>query len=257
MDCREAREGLWPPERPRLVGDEVAAARSHVDRCPDCKEFFAQDRGLLDTYYRFQQLRAPREVRERVFEALAQARATASPPSAARWTAWARRPYVAAVAVTIAVGTAVGLAMALGGPDAAATAPADESAYIDDYLRRAVSRDYLETGDPAAITRFLERELGMDLRPLSVEGLRPRRVEICLLDGLRGAMIEYVVEGRVVSHYLLPRAGLAERPPALRERSGPRALPVVTWAAPSVEQALVGDLSGERLLGLAREAVLP
>ena len=59
MDCTEARAGLWPPEQPRLVGDEVAAARLHVEGCDDCREYFEQDRALLDWYDRVRRHPAP------------------------------------------------------------------------------------------------------------------------------------------------------------------------------------------------------
>ena len=74
MDCQDARAGLWPPEKPRLVGDQVAEARAHVADCPECAEFFDQDRALLEMYDKLRSEVAPRHVRERVFDALAAAR---------------------------------------------------------------------------------------------------------------------------------------------------------------------------------------
>ena len=71
IDCSEAREGLWPPERPRLARDEVLKARSHVEGCASCTEYFAQDTQLLGFYDQLRQTGAPRAVRERVFDALA------------------------------------------------------------------------------------------------------------------------------------------------------------------------------------------
>jgi len=63
MDCQRAREGLWPPERPRLVGDEVAEARAHVEACPECAEYFDQDRVLLELYDRARGESAPINLR--------------------------------------------------------------------------------------------------------------------------------------------------------------------------------------------------
>ena len=52
MDCSQARQTLWPPEKPRLAGAEVLEARRHVQECPACESYFAQDRSLLDAYHR-------------------------------------------------------------------------------------------------------------------------------------------------------------------------------------------------------------
>ena len=93
MDCQDARAGLWPPEKPRLVGAQVAEARVHVANCPECTEFFNQDRALLEMYDKLRSEIAPREVRERVFDALAAARwdtraphGTGGWPPAVVWT---------------------------------------------------------------------------------------------------------------------------------------------------------------------------
>ena len=50
MDCQDARAGLWPPEKPRLVGAQVAEARAHVANCPEGTEFFNEERALLEMY---------------------------------------------------------------------------------------------------------------------------------------------------------------------------------------------------------------
>ncbi len=34
MNCSEARQALWPPERPRLAEAEVLEASRHVQGCP-------------------------------------------------------------------------------------------------------------------------------------------------------------------------------------------------------------------------------
>ena len=74
MNCSQARQALWPPEKPRLAGAEVLQARQHVQGCTACESYFAQDRSLLDAYDRASQERAPQDLRERVFDALARER---------------------------------------------------------------------------------------------------------------------------------------------------------------------------------------
>jgi hypothetical protein len=267
MDCSKARAGLWPPERPRLVGDDVAIARKHVSDCPECEAYFAQDRALLDLYDRTRRVPAPLAVRERVFDALARARwdvrrhegAGATPLPTTPTHPW--RATTRAVKLGLlrfgALPTAVAAVMALvviaefrpGG----GTPAYDSDMFVEDYLRRAVGQDHIVTSDPAEVTRFLERELGIRIEPIQSAGLDLQRAEICLLEGQRGAMIVYKKDGAEVSHYLIPRDDAEAREPALsgRTRLDPSDMPVVTWATPRVEQALVGQVGSERLIEMA------
>jgi len=120
-----------------------------------------------------------------------------------------------------------------------------------------VGEDYLDTSDPRDVSLFLQRELGLVLSPLQADGLALERVEICLLDGTLGAMIRYRIHGETVSHYIVPTDAAREKAPVVElERAGKsgETLPVVTWAASDVKQALVGAVSPDVLLALARSA---
>lgn len=254
MDCLEAREGLWPPERPKLAGDAVLKARRHLEECVACREFFLQDRALLEAYESLRGTRAPLEVRERVFDALAEARRIADAPHARGTRRGGRMRTRLGWSLAVAAGLAVVAlgVMRMAGPDISSST--DAGMFVEDYLRRAVGEDHLTTSNPSEVSRFLVRELGMSLTPLHVDGLELEGVEICLLEGRRGAMIMYRKNGRSVAHYLVPKEGTRSRPPVLSPRllNRPGTSPgVVTWASPSVEQALVGELSPPQLLQLA------
>lgn len=254
MDCREVRERLWPPRRPRLVGDGVAEARLHVERCRECAEYFEQDRVLLDLYDRVRRHSAPPRVRERVVGALSEASwATAvGAESASRPTRFARM-RVSAWPIAICASLAIVVLADLR--PASRSRGDDPTIFVEDYLRRAVGQDYIDTDDPEEVRRFLQRELGMLIQPLRLAGLNVRRVEICLLDGRRGAMIVYERDGAEVSHYLVPREGTGRRAPTLSNdsrRTMGGDLPVVTWSTPQLEQALVGEVTSQQLLEMAR-----
>ena len=64
----------------------------------------------------------------------------------------------------------------------------DPAAFVEDYLRTAVSQEHIETSDPEEIVRFLQREMGVLIRPLDREGLELARAENCLIEGRRGAV---------------------------------------------------------------------
>lgn len=261
MNCSTAREALWPPEKPRLAGEGVLLAREHVEACAACQEYFRQDRRLLDAYCRLREERAPRRVRERVFDALARERA-------GNLAAELKRDGQAAGSLAlprwmVAAAASLVLLSALGTGAMWVNRPSVESEagelFVDDYLRRAVGQDNIVTSDPAEISRFLMKELGLLITPMQIEGLRLAGAEVCFLDGRRGAMIRYRQNGHEVTHYLIPREGVAWRPPRqsgiLPEGfEGSAAPSVITWATPSIEQALVGEVAAERLLQIARNA---
>jgi len=152
---------------------------------------------------------------------------------------------LAAVTAAVAV-----LAFDRWGPSPAGDRDGRE--FVEDYLRRAVGEDYIETGNPREIAHFLARELGVPLDPLRVEGLEIARAEICLLDGLRGAMVLYRDSAdRVISHYMVPRSDGRVRQPARSAGEGNAAPTVITWSDGEVEQALVGEVDPAELMGLA------
>ena len=275
MNCTESRYALWPPERPRLAGSAVLEARQHVEECQACQSYFDQDRRLLDLYDRVGRERTPRAVRERVFDSLARERARGlGVPEAAEVTApvgasadragifdvsgWSmtRRRWALATASSVAAFFVV----AAGSVWLERTAPQEDAGlFVEDYLRRAVGEDRIVTSDVSEVSRFLTRELGLPITPMQVIGLKLAGAEICLLDGRRGAMISYVENGREISHYVVPKSGVAPRDPAFSSQvavAGTVGPSVITWATPQVEQALVGEVPPDRLMEIARQSSL-
>ena len=256
MDCQTARTGLWPPERPRLCGDDVVEARRHVDSCEECQGYFAQDRLLLDAYGRIQRTEAPRRAREAVFDALAKERRLRIAGLRAK-VGGPRMWAIQLAAIAGLVGLAVTGARVARSP---ADSEIQSTPFIEDYLRRAVGEDQIVSSDPVEVAHFLTRELGVPLAPLEARELQVERAEICLLEGRRGAMIVYRVNGRVVNHYVLPRPEGEASSPARSSReavgaTGPGGPMVVTWASATLEQALVGELSESELIRLATASV--
>ena len=135
----------------------------------------------------------------------------------------------------------------------------DGGLFAEDYLRRAVAEERIESSDAGEVSRFLTRELGRPIQLLQLAGLQVTSAEICLIEGRRGAMIQYVQDGREIYHYLIPRDGTQPRDPEpasawSSDTSGGPAL--ITWATPQIEQALVGEVPVEHLIELARNASL-
>lgn len=247
MDCAAARNALWPPERLRVVDTHVAEAQAHLAGCTCCQEYFGQDEALLDVYSRVRELSAPMRVRRRVFDSLAGARwgTGEDDPGVVRWSGRLVRPSLWPLALV-----AVSAVVAVGPLRDRQAADESSAVFVEDYLRRAVGQEHIVTDDPVEIRHFLERELGLTLEPLSFAGFELTRAEVCLLEGRLGAMIVYKGPNGSLSHYLVPRGDADPRAPRVSTSSMSGAMPVVTWATPALEQALVGELEAGALLEL-------
>lgn len=241
VTCERARAGLWPPEHPRLQR-EIERARFHVESCDACREFFAQDRALLDLWDRAPRARIPSSLRERVMDTLAAERTRGT-----RGGTRGRATRMAGRAAAVVLGILVAALVLRSPPSDAAAA---RSGFVEDYIRRAVAGRALETTDPDRVAAFLQAELGITARPITGRGVSVLGVEICLVDGRRGAMVSYEVRGRRLSHYLIPRS--ETRPAPARAAPGLDGAPtLITWSETSLEQALVGDLEADELMLLA------
>ncbi len=253
MTCDEARETLWPVRQPKLLAGRMEEASNHVGTCAACRAYMADTQALGNAYDQLASTRAPAALRERVFAAIALERVGGMTPAPVRvrpgWRSSVGKAAAAATVVLV-VGSVLSQIVPFGPSDSGAV-------FVDDYLRRAVGQERIETSDPGTVGRWLARELGLPIRPLQFAGLELEGAEICLLDGRRGAMIQYSMNGAQVSHYLVPRRSARERAPSIgvesRDPRGPMP-PLVTWSTPALEQALVGDLDSEQLLALARTA---
>lgn len=246
MDCARARAVIWPPDQPKLVRANLVAAREHVDACASCRAHFEIDRMLEEARHGLLMNAAPRAIRERVFEAVARRRSGRGIDQARR-----RRPF-ALVAIALIVASLFGAGLVTYIAHNTSTDRRLETAFVDDYVRLAVREDHVVTPDTAEVRRFLMRELGRSIAPLTAPGVRIAGAEVCLLRGRRGAMISYETRAGKLSYYLVPRPGAPERPPAVSRSTSTRGTTLVTWVSDGIERALVGPQPPERLLALAR-----
>lgn len=269
-DCAHARAILWPTDRPRLAGDDVVEAARHVEACPECARALSYDAALLAAFERVKSDPPPRAVRERVYDAIARERTGSRPaPGTSTQAPRARRPRrgprvlalgVATAGLTIILIVTATVVVRSGGPTEVGVALEDArnaAAFIEDYMRRAVREDHITTSDPRLVREFLARELGLPIGLIRLDGFDIEGAEVCLLEGIRGAMVAYKRDGELLSYYVLPRRSGGPRAPALRtsardDQEGGTS--VVTWATREAEYALVGTLPATALLDAARNA---
>jgi hypothetical protein len=260
IDCREVRRRLWPADVLRVSDAEVEAALKHAERCPACRLFLEEDRHVAQMVRdHVPRVRAPRELRERLYTVLARERAGSATVNVGRGGRSRSKVALAAVVVGGLVIGAVGQQLASRSVSAS---PAEE--FAEDYLRRVVEEEELRTTDRQEIASFFARELGVAMPPPDVRDFRVERATICLMNGRRGGVVEYNGQGRRLTYYLLPYVGGAAAEPAQGVDGGvgratfgapalaeERGLGVATWWDDKHQHALVGDFSAQELRRLA------
>jgi len=256
MLCREAREILWPADDPRISDDQVEAALRHAENCPHCGKFLLADRRIAELIRAsVPRVSAPRELRERLYTSLARERAG----SARQWPHSTGRRWIVASLVL------VGLTLAVGGywlaQPSGASSPV--TAFAEDYLRRMVEQESIETDDRDEVAAFFARELGQAMPPPQVPGFAVQRAVICLLGGRRGGVVEYQGAAGQLTYYVIPLAEDASpgRPGGVHTKHVDDAygvtqaardgLGVATWWDGEHQHALVGVYPLQRLRHLA------
>jgi hypothetical protein len=265
MDCAAARKRLWPADVLRVSDAEVEAALNHAENCSACQVFLEEDRRVAQLIREtVPPVQAPRELRERLYTALARERAGLA---VGRVGGRGRRRWATVAVLTAALlvaGSAGYRLLTKAATDSAATA------FAEDYLRRVVEQEELKTADRAEIAAFFARELGVAMPPPEIPGFELKRASICLMNGRRGGVVEYRSPFHQLSYYVIPGESTAEADrklvavagkraaipaaPAIAEESG---LGVATWWDGRHQHALVGDVSSRELLRLAIRVVGP
>jgi anti-sigma factor RsiW len=182
-------------------------------------------------------------VRERVFRALARARSQPSRSSRALQPAWWAALAAVAVALTLVTGVWLG--------ERTASPPDPIVAFVDEHVR-AVKGEGIASPDSLSVARWLASRLPFRVEiPLFPES-QLRGARLCLMDGRRGAAIEYDVRGQALSYYVIAYdSGKANDLPGRIRHAGRTGYRVVAWHASGLTHAIVGGLPESRLTALA------
>ncbi len=273
LSCDAARETLWPLDQPRPYSERDEGARVHVGHCPECREFFARDAALARAIARRGAGgRAPDSLRRRIEEAIARETRPEAASASGRATVDERHPARRVREIFLATRLAAriraarilreGLAIAavlvalLAAAALLRSGPGEGigEASAQDFLNRAIQAHAIHAPDPATVSRYFLREMGIGVRPVMLEEGRLTRAMVCLLKKRRAAMVEYAIGDHIVAHYRMPNEPgepTGELPLGSRSELG---VNIVTWRDATFEHALVSNLSIEELSALARSA---
>lgn len=246
MRCGIARRLLWPGASPQVVTPVLEEAEAHLRACDECRRFVADQRALAEQIRRLaRRMDAPAAVRERVFDALARERALRSSRPA-------RTTRVAAAALIVAA--TLGSALWVMRPDQGDGAWRQRLAAVAEDHARAGHEESIVSSDAGAVEQWLNGRVPFAVHiPLFPEGAF-EGARLCYMDGRRGAVLRYRVDGREVSYYVMPGGSFDSSPPdpAPFLKSRESGYEVVAWREAGLIHALVGNLPEERLLSIAR-----
>ncbi|MFN2566949.1 MAG: hypothetical protein ABR499_18280 [Gemmatimonadaceae bacterium] len=232
-----------------MPSPEVIEAQQHLEACSACQQFVRDMLALGDAIHDgAAREHAPPDVRGRLFSAIARARTGSQPPSRGHH----RAQWLAAAVVLL-----VGLAGALTVDQLLRDAPADPITAIAGDHAKTLGETHIASSDPAEVTRWLAGHVHFAVHVPVLPGAELRGARVCVLDGRRGAVVEYEVDDAAVSYFVVPdRAELADAggPPRF-DRTKRAGYHIVSWREPGLLHAMVGNLPESRLVTLAKTCV--
>ena len=251
MTCGRARRLLWPDCGARSTSLEIVEAQEHLASCDSCQEFVREIRAVADMIRATApRVEAPAEARERLFTALARARAGSHTVSR-RW-AVPRRLAVAVAAILVVFG---GLSLS-GRLSRSGRSPDPITALAEDHMR-ARSDAGIASSDAAEVARWLAGQLDFAMHVPVLPDASIRGARLCHMDGRRGAVVEYQVGDKVVSYFVVPdgSGSVDEGRPSGFDRATRAGYHVVSWREPGLLHAMVGNLPESQLATLAKACV--
>jgi anti-sigma factor RsiW len=251
MTCGRARRLLWPGAGPREATTEIVEAREHLSRCDKCRGFLEDMRRMSEQIKaKAPRLTAPVEVRDRLFKTIAQAR---TDPEAPSLRIWRRRRLWQALAAGILVGGSwLGYQAYRGGSPVEAD---PVNSIVEDRLR-SQSGPGLASADSLEVAQWLAERLPFAVQIPIFPEARLTGARLLVTSQQSGAVVEYAVQGRVLTYYILRSSGSGET-------SAPRDVRVVSkdgyhvasWVDAGLTHALAATLPGSKLVEYARYCI--
>ena len=249
--CEKVLESLWPlgelggPDSPELA----AEARKHLEYCHPCQQFLRRDatlrRRLRDIRLAGGADRYPEDAKIALLALLSGEDTVGRPIKSARsrrFPAW----------TGAAVGTAAAIILLAGGllVSPSAQAPVSDGAFARDYALAALPELVSTELTVSQVSAFYDRQFGGRMQPAALLDAPVRRVAVCDVEGRRGAMVEYDIEGmRLVYYQLLLEDTDGTVKLRLASEDG---LNMARWGDGDTEHVIVSEMPMERLEAIAR-----
>jgi anti-sigma factor RsiW len=222
-------------------------AQEHLSRCDRCRGFLEDMRRMSEQIKaKVARPTAPAAVRDRLFKTIAQARIESAAPSLGIWH---RRRFWQALAAGILLGTSwLGYHAYRNEPVGAGPV----NSIVEDRLR-SQNGPGLASSDSLEVAQWLAERLPFAVQIPIFPEARLIGARLLVVSQQSGAVVEYAVQGRVLTYYVLRGSGSGER-------SIPREVRVVSkdgyqvasWVDAGLTHALAATLPGSTLVEFAR-----
>jgi anti-sigma factor RsiW len=194
---------------------------------------------------------APVEVRDRLFKTIAQARTASGPPPLGLWR---RGRLWQALAAGILVGGSWLGYQALQGGSAVRAGAEPMNSLVEDRLR-SQSGPGLLSSDSLEVARWLAERLPFAVQIPIFPEARLNGARLIVVSQQSGAVVEYAVQGRLLTYYIL-RAGDWERSTPHQIRLASKdGYHVASWVDAGLTHALAATLPGSKLVEFARYCI--
>jgi anti-sigma factor RsiW len=249
--CGRVRRVLWPDGGPRATSPELIDAQEHLAQCEACQQFVREMRAHADWVRDSAREQAPAEVRRRLFTAVARARAGMQPsPRRLVPVSW----LVAAVVLLVFLGGTLAVDHVLR------HRTLDPMSALADDHARALGDAHIASADPAAVSRWLAGQVHFAMLVPALPNGRLLGARLRVMDGRRGAAVQYEVNGVAVTYFVIPVGSGGEQPSpgtgaGRFERLTRAGYRVVAWREPGLLHAMVGSLSESQLATLAEACI--
>ncbi|MGI8618776.1 MAG: hypothetical protein ACR2L6_06760 [Gemmatimonadaceae bacterium] len=240
-DCGTARRVLLDRSAVRRLDERRLSAERHAGQCPRCRSFISESEAGAALLKASLSVPPPDAVRERLFEAVAAAR-TGAP--AARWL-----PYLAAAVTAAAIG---GLLLGYNLTSRPGYGTVIASIVSDHAI--AASDDRIESGDAVEIEAWLAARVAHAVMVPALAGGRVVGARICVTPQGRGAVVEYEIDGRRVSYFILVAPSEGRTDEVVRV-AGIKGYSIAHWRDRGLIRAFVGALPAARIKELAQECI--
>lgn len=250
--CGHVRRILWPDGGPRAASPEMIDAQEHLADCEACQQFVRAMRDLGDVVRdSAPREQAPADVRHRLFTAVARARAGMQPlPRRFVPLSW----LIAAVALLAILGGTLAVDHVLRHRTVDPMA-----ALVDDHAR-ALGDAHIASGDPTVVSRWLTGQVHFAMLVPALPNARLLGARLRLLDGRRGAAVQYDVNGVALTYFVVPNENDGYQVPSgvgqqQFERLTRAGYHVVAWREPGLLHAMVSSLSPSQLATFAEACI--
>ncbi len=253
VGCEQALERLWPLTEPgEMDSPELVEAREHLRRCSACQAYFRRDatlgRRLRDLKTNglkvlpeacraelLMQLSGDAQISDPDIEPIE----SKQPRRGRSWQEW----LATAAAITLLAG---GLAISHS-----IESPLSDGAFTADFMHANLPEIETDNVTATQVASFYAEQFGDQMNPARLLDARVTRVAVCIVEGRRGAMVEYDLGGERLVYYQIPLDGGRTTRDLRTGTEGD--LNVARWGDDLSEHVLVSAIPLEHLEEYARQ----